>query len=135
MAGSPLNGLEVEPPFAEYHFIDLDNKRVRALEEIAADHPDVQLYHGDANRILAEDLFPNLDYKSYRRALCLLDPYGLDLNWEVIKTAGELGTVDIFLNFPVHDMNRTVLIRDPDKMDPRQVKRMDDYWGDNSWRE
>jgi three-Cys-motif partner protein len=20
-------------------------------------------------------------------------------------------------------------------MDPRQVKRMDDYWGDNSWRE
>jgi three-Cys-motif partner protein len=135
VAGSPLNALEVEPPFAEYHFIDLDNKRVRALEKIAADHSDVQLYHGDANRILVEKLFPNLDYKSYRRALCLLDPYGLDLNWEVIKTAGELDTVEIFLNFPVHDMNRNVLIKDPARMDPRQVERMDRFWGDNSWRE
>jgi three-Cys-motif partner protein len=135
VAGSPLNALEVQPPFAEYHFIDLDNKRVRALEEIAADHPDVQLYHGDANRILVENLFPNLHYESYQRALCLLDPYGLDLNWEVIKTAGELGTVEIFLNFPIHDINRNVLIRDPGKMDSRQVERMDRFWGDNSWRE
>lgn len=67
--------------------------------------------------------------------MCLLDPYGLQLNWEVIKRAGELGTVEIFLNFPIHDMNRNVLIRDPSKMDRRQVKRMDDFWGDNSWRE
>ena len=135
VAGSPLNALEVQPPFAEYHFIDLDNKRVRALEEIAADHPDVQLYRGDANKILVDDIYPGLDYESYRRALCLLDPYGLDLNWEVIKTAGELGTVEIFLNFPTHDINRTVLVRDPSKMDARQVKRMDAFWGDNSWRE
>jgi three-Cys-motif partner protein len=80
VAGSPLNALEVQPPFAEYHFIDLDNKKVRALEEIAADHPDVQLYHGDANEKLVENIFPNLTYESFRRALCLLDPYGLHLN-------------------------------------------------------
>jgi len=61
VAGSPLNGLEVQPPFAEYHFIDLDNKKVRALEEIAADHSDVQVYHDDANRILVDDIFPNLE--------------------------------------------------------------------------
>jgi three-Cys-motif partner protein len=135
VAGSPLNALEVQPPFAEYYFIDLDNKKVRALEEIAADHSNVQVCHDDANRILVDDIFPNLDFESYRRALCLLDPYGLHLSWEVIKTAGELGTVEIFLNFPIHDINRNVLVRDPSKMDPRQVKRMDDYWGDNSWRE
>ena len=74
-----------------------------------------------------EKLFPNLDYKSYRRALCLLDPYGLDPNWEVIKTAGEFDTVELFLNFPVHDMNRNVLIKDPARMDPRQVERMDRF--------
>jgi len=125
----------VDPPFAEYHFIDLDNKRVRALEEIAADRSNVQVYHADANRVLVEDLYPGLDYESYRRALCLLDPYGLDLNWEVIKTAGVLGTVEIFLNFPIHDINRNVLVRDPSRMDPRQVARMDAFWGDNSWRE
>jgi three-Cys-motif partner protein len=135
VAGSPLNALEVQPRFAEYYFIDLDNKKVVALEEIAANHTNVKVYHDDANRILVEDIFPNLDFESYRRALCLLDPYGLHLNWEVIKTAGELGTVEIFLNFPIHDINRTVLIRDPAKMNPRQVARMDAFWGDNSWRE
>ena len=128
VTGSPLNALSVEPPFAEYHFIDLDNERVRALEDFAADHGSVQLYHGDANSVLIEDIYPNLSYTSYRRALCLLDPYGLQLNWEVIKGAGGLGTVEIFLNFPIHDMNRNVLIRDPSKMDPRQVQRMDDFW-------
>jgi three-Cys-motif partner protein len=68
VAGSPLNALTVEPPFAEYYFIDLDNKRVRALAEIAAAHSNVLVYHGDANRILVEDIFPNLGYESYRRA-------------------------------------------------------------------
>jgi three-Cys-motif partner protein len=135
VAGSPMNALTVAPPFAEYHFIDLDNKRVQSLEELAGTHPDVRVYHGDCNEILIRDLFPHLAYKSFRRALCLLDPYGLHLNWEVIKTAGDLGTIDIFLNFPIHDINRTVLVRDPSKMDPRQVKRMDAFWGDNSWRE
>lgn len=135
VTGSPLNALQVEPPFAEHHFIDLDNERVCALEEVAADHAGVHLYHGDANRVLIENIFPHLRYTSFRRALCLLDPYGLDLKWEVIKKAGELGTVEIFLNFPIHDMNRNVLIRDSSKMDARQVKRMDDFWGDNSWRE
>jgi three-Cys-motif partner protein len=130
-----LNALSVEPPFSEYHFIDLDNERVRALEDFAADHGGVHLYHGDANSVLIEDIYPHLSYTSYRRALCMLDPYGLQLNWEVIKRAGELGTVEIFLNFPIHDMNRNVLIKDPSKMDPRQVQRMDDFWGDNSWRD
>jgi three-Cys-motif partner protein len=65
----------------------------------------------------------------------LLDPYGLHLNWEVVAEAARLGTVDIFLNFPIQDMNRNVLIRNPDRMDPRQVARMDAFWGDSSWRE
>jgi three-Cys-motif partner protein len=134
VAGSPLNALTVTPPFAEHHFIDLDNKRVQALEDLAGTRPDVRVYHGDCNEILIRDIFPHLHYKRFRRALCLLDPYGLHLNWEVIKMAGNLGTIDIFLNFPIHDINRNVLVRDPSEMDPRQVKRMDDFWGDNSWR-
>jgi three-Cys-motif partner protein len=135
VAGSPLNALTVSPPFAEHHFIDLDNKRVQALEELAGTRPDVRVYHGDCNEILITDIFPHLHYKSFRRALCLLDPYGLHLNWEVIKTAGDLGTIDIFLNFPIHDTNRTVLVKDPSEMHRRQVKRMDAFWGNNSWRE
>ena len=32
--GSPLNALEIEPPFREYHFIDLNPKKVNLLRKI-----------------------------------------------------------------------------------------------------
>jgi three-Cys-motif partner protein len=43
-------------------------------------------------------------------------------------------SVDIFLNFPVMDMNRNVLWRNLDLVDARQVARMNTFWGDESWR-
>ena len=73
-------------------------------------------------------------YEDYRRALCVLDPYGLQLNWEIISTAGKLQTSEIFLNFPVMDMNRNVLWRNPKKVSSNQVERMNRFWGDDTWR-
>ena len=58
--------------------------------------------------LLLEDLYPTVTWEKYRRALCLLDPYGLDLRWEVMQAAGKLKTVEIFPNFPIMDMNRNV---------------------------
>ena len=40
-----------------------------------------------------------------RRALCLLDPYNINLKWEVIETAGKMGSVEVFLNFMIMDIN------------------------------
>jgi len=31
-------------------------------------------------------------------------------------------------------MNMNVLLHDPEKVDPRQVARMNRFWGDDSWR-
>ena len=107
--GSPLNALNVEPPFAEYYFVDIKGIRVKALEQISNDRSNVNVLHGDCNKILLEDVFPHVKYEDYRRGLCLLDPYGLDLNWKVIETAGKMRSIEIFLNFPLVDMNRNVL--------------------------
>lgn len=133
--GSPLNALNVNPPFSEHHFIDLDEQRIRALGKEVGVRDNVHVYHGDCNELLLDEVFPRVKREDFRRALCLLDPYGLHLDWRVIETAGKMRSVEIFLNFPVHDMNRNVLVRDPAKMSPRQVERMDAFWGDNSWRE
>jgi three-Cys-motif partner protein len=132
--GSPLNALDITPPFTEHHFIDLDEQRVQTLEETVGNREDVHIYHGDCNELLLQEILPQVKWEQYRRALCLLDPYGLDLRWEVIQEAARMKTVEIFLNFPVHDMNRNVLVRDPSKMDNKQIARMDSFWGDNSWR-
>lgn len=133
--GSPLNALLISPPFKEYHLIDLDSSKANSLRVITNGNSKVTVYEGDCNLILLRDVFPHAKYEEYHRALCLLDPYGLDLNWEVIAEAGRMRSMDIFLNFPVQDMNRNVLWRNPDPVTPEQKERMTAFWGDDSWRQ
>lgn len=132
--GSPINALNVQPPFREYHFIDLNKAKIEHLQVLAGSRPGVSLYEGDCNEILTRTIFPTLDFRTYRRALCLLDPYGLHLNWAVMLKAGHLGTVDMFLNFPVMDINRNALWRNPEGVSIEQRSRMTAFWGDESWR-
>jgi len=132
--GSPRNALAVQPPFREYHLIDIDAERVESLRELIGKRADVHLYEGDCNEVLLKKVFPLVQFKDYRRGLCILDPYGLHLDWNVIQTAGQMKTIDLFLNFPVADMNRNVLWRDPEGVEESQIARMNSFWGDESWR-
>lgn len=133
--GSPLNALEVKPPFTEYFFIDLEEERADVFRQIAMENPNVHAYHGDCNEILKDNIFPNLTYNTFKRALCILDPYGLHLKWETIKVAAELETMDIFINFPIMDINRNILFEDLSKAKPEDISRMNAFWGDDSWKQ
>ena len=133
--GSPANALQVRPPFREYHFIDLDEQKTDSLEELAGTRQEVHIHRGDCNRVMLDRILPQVRYEEYRRGLCVLDPYGLHLDWEVISEVGKMRSVEIFLNFPVADMNRNVLWRKPKGVSPIQVERMNRYWGDDSWTE
>jgi len=135
ISGSPINALLVQPPFREYHLIDIDRQKVELLRERVKNRSDVHIHEGDCNHILLEKVFPNVRYENYRRGLCLLDPYGLQLDWKVIDTAGKMRSIDMFLNFPVADINRNVLWRHPEGVDPADLKRMNEFWGDDSWRQ
>lgn len=132
--GSPLNALMVEPPFMEYHFIDLNGQRTGQIRELAGDRRDVFTYEGDCNTILPCKVLPRVTWEKYGRALCLLDPYNIDLSWDVVAQAGKMGTVEIFLNFMIMDINMNVLRNDPGSVDPIQTDRMNRFWGDDSWR-
>ena len=111
--GSPLNALAVEPPFKALHFIDLNQARVGELERLSSSDPRVTVHRGDCNEILLAQVFPRCRYEDYRRALCLLDPYGLNVNWDVLATAGEMGSIEVFYNFMIMDANMNVFMRDP----------------------
>ncbi len=134
VAGSPLNALAVDPPFNEHFLIDLNGDKVEHLRGLVGDRPDVHLFEGDCNEILLREVFPKVQYKDFRRGLCVLDPYGLHLDWKVLETAGKLGTLDVFLNFPIMDMNRNALWKDQSSVPPEGVKRMTRFWGDESWK-
>ena len=132
--GSPLNALQVQPPFCEYHLVDLDSAKVETLRELSSGQYNVHIYDGDCNKVLLKDIFPRARYNDFRRALCILDPYGLHLDWEVIYQAGKMKSIEIFLNFPIMDMNMNVLRRNQEKAEETQVVRMNSFWGDDSWK-
>ena len=132
--GSALNAINIQPEFDDYYLVDLDGDKTDHLQKLVGDRPKVHIFQGDCNEILLNKIFPHVHYKDYRRGLCLLDPYGLHLNWDVIKTAGTMGTIDLFLNFPIMDMNRNALWRNPDRVPASGIERMTAFWGDESWR-
>ena len=135
VAGSPLNALLVQPPFSEFHFIDLNEIRVAALEEIAGNRVDVTVHHGDCNQVLIDEVFPRCNFGDFARGLCLLDPYSLNVDWKVLATAGAMKTIEIFYNFMIMDANMNVLWKNPNDVRPDQIARMERVWGDASWRE
>jgi three-Cys-motif partner protein len=133
--GSPQRALDIDPPFKEYYFVDTNGRKLIELRKIAARYnsKNINIIEADCNTALLTQVFPKLQDK-YDRGLCLLDPYGLDLHWEVIETAGKLGKIEIFLNFPVMDMRRNAFLGNPEEVTPINLKRMDLFWGNHSWR-
>ncbi len=132
--GSPQIAVNIEPPFLEYHFIDLNPLKTNNLRLLMAGRPNVHIYEGDCNILISEEVFPRALWRNYKRGLCVLDPYGLHLNWNVIFEAGQMKSLDVFLNFPIADMNRNVFWRNPEGVDDRDIQRMNAFWGDDSWR-
>jgi three-Cys-motif partner protein len=133
--GSPLVALNTTPPFDEYHFIDADSVRADHLRDLVQDRPDVSVYTDDCNKVLIEKVFPRADYKKYQRGLCLLDPYNIDLRWEVIEAAGKSRSIEIFVNLMIMDINRNALRRNPEKSNARKVAQLTMLWGDESWKD
>jgi len=131
--GSPLIALNAVPPFKEYHFIDEDPGRAAQLRSYAPHRSDVHVYEGDCNDIIPK-ILPLARHEDYKRALCFLDPYGIDIHWAIVRALGEMKSAEIFLNFMVMDMNMNVLLHHPENAVPSQIERMNRFWGDESWR-
>lgn len=133
--GSPLIALNTDPPFHEYHFIDTDSGRARQLRKLSGERPDVFIYGEDCNKVLLREVFPRARYEDYRRALCLLDPYNINLTWQVIEGAGNARSVEIFMNLMIMDINRNAMRRNPDKSIQSKMEQLTRLWGDESWKD
>ena len=119
--GSPARALKTSPPFDGFYFIDLEAKKTSYLQGMCGENRDVHIHTGDATEHLLDKLLPQIQYRFYNRALCLLDPYGLHLDWEVIYQAGQSQAIDIFLNFPVMDMNRNAIWKNPEECSSKKA--------------
>jgi hypothetical protein len=133
--GSPAWALKISPPFDHFYFIDLNPGKTAYLKALCGNRRNVDVITDDATPYLTTKLLPTIQYADYERALCLLDPYGLDLDWEVMRQAGQSHALDMFLNFPVMDMNRNAIWLNPGQAPQGGIERMTRFWGDHSWKQ
>lgn len=74
--GSPLIALAVEPPFREFHLIDIKAERTENLRDLIGPRNDVFIYQGNCNEILLRDVFPRIQYEQYVAGYVCLTPMG-----------------------------------------------------------
>jgi three-Cys-motif partner protein len=133
--GSAMRAVDVEPPFHELHFVEEHEDKAALLRRNTAHDSRVRVYAGDANEVLLSKILPRCRFDDYARGLCLLDPYGLSVDWTLIHTIGQMKSVEVFFNFMVVGANRNVLWKNPERVPPARLPLMDRVWGDRSWVE
>jgi three-Cys-motif partner protein len=93
------------------------------------------VHEGDYRTVLPP-LLDRCNYEDRARGLCLLDPYGLSVDYALLRQIARMGTIEIFFNFMLVSANRNVLWRiDPDKISTARGAMMTRVWGNDTWSE
>ena len=133
--GSPRIAINLSPPFTQYHFIEQTDWRVEKLQKVHKEFPShsIAIYHGDCNRILREQILPQMSYASKKRAIAFIDPFGMQFQWQTMENLAAIKTVEIVLNFPVMAINRGVLRKNPQMISEVARIRLREFWGTDDW--
>jgi three-Cys-motif partner protein len=131
-AGSAKIALDV-PGFKQYTFIELDPKHCDALRKLTAKEPAgrVWVMEGNANTILPMVL-QNIDWKNSRGVL-FLDPYGMQLQWEVLEQAAKTEALDVWYLFPLSAVLRQ-MPRSESALDESKIEALNRLLGTTEWR-
>lgn len=131
--GSACLALKTEPRFDHYIFIEKDPKRVAELEGLRNEFSDLaadmEIHQGDANQEI-QDLCTK-DWSSHR-AVLLLDPYGMQVEWTTIEAVAATEAIDMWLLFPLGIGVNRLLTRSGDIPDPWR-RRLDALLGTTDW--
>ena len=134
--GSPRVALTIQHPFHSYTFIEKTPWRAQRLEDLVNEFPDrdIRIREGDCNHIITTEITSYIRYERFNRGLIFLDPFGMGTEWSTIEQIAETRALEIFINFPVMALNRTVLPNDPNTLTEAQIERMNQFWGSTEWR-
>lgn len=133
--GSAVRALEVQPPFDRYILNDTKRSNVRSLETVVQRHHShlqdrVTIWHSDANRALAS----LCEVTNWRRtrAVVFLDPFGLQMSFNMVRALAKTRAVDLWYLVPVLAMSRQVRA-DGSILGPGGT-RIDELLGTRDWR-
>lgn len=135
--GSARLALKTEPQFDRYIFIDSNKDRVKQLEALKSEFPDlaprIKVEKGDANKEIQKLCGKQMNW-SERRAVLFLDPYGMQVEWDTIAAIAATKAIDLWLLFPLGiGVNR--LVTRSGNIPEGWQRRLDILLGTTKWRD
>ncbi len=134
ISGSPHVALELEIPFTDYIFIEVDQNRLNQLKELKNNYDSksrrIYLRKRDCNDYLRE-LLKDIQWKQWRGVI-FMDPFGMQVPWDTIAEIGRTKAIEVFINFPV-GMAIQRLLKRSGKFTPAERNKLDQYFGTDEW--
>ncbi|WP_322494645.1 three-Cys-motif partner protein TcmP [Chloroflexus sp.] len=133
LQGSARIALAMNKPFGEYLLIEKRAGHVAELERLRAAFPDrrIRIAQGDANHVL-QDWIQCTDWQR-TRAVVFLDPYGMQVEWSLIKAIADTQAIDLWLLFPFGmGVNRLLTKEAPPPVWEEKLTR---FFGTDEWRD
>lgn len=133
--GSPIVALKLKHPFKSYIFIEQESWRIEKLRKLKEEfrNADIEIKEGDCNKIIDEEIITKIRYENFNRGIIFLDPFGMDIEWPTIENIAKTRALEIFMNFPIMAINRSILINNPEKLTKDRIGRMNKLWGSSNW--
>jgi len=131
--GSARRALVTTPSFHKFFFIELDPKKLDALNKLCAEYPGkaIEVIHGNANTEL-ETLCSQRQWKN-ERAVLFLDPFGMQVKWSTLEAIANTRAIDVWYLFPYAGLYRQVA-RNADALDANKEASLTRVPGTDEWR-
>lgn len=115
--------------FDQLLLIEQNFEYVKALKKIFQSRQNVKIIHGDSNKHII-NVLNEIGEQQRSHFLALIDPEGTEISWQTIETLLETRG-DIIINYMCAGIKR--IWGKARKGDKKSIKRMNEFFGDNSW--
>ncbi|MBK7867920.1 MAG: three-Cys-motif partner protein TcmP [Ignavibacteriales bacterium] len=132
--GSAKIALDIKSPFDHYHFIEKDRTRCENLKALKEQYPwannRVNIYNGDCTHVLT-GILKKFKYRD-DRAVIFLDPYGMHVEFDLLKTIAQTQMVDLWILVPHAIGFMRQLQKDGEIIEPLR-RKLDRVFGETDW--
>lgn len=134
--GSVKIALSIPSPFHKYHFIEKDKNRYEKLLVISDEFPHlrdrISIQHGDCREELIK-ILESLD-KRKDRAVVFLDPYGMQVEFDLLQKIAKTEVVDLWLLVP-HAIGFMRQLTKSGEIISDLKAKLDRVFGESTWYE
>lgn len=136
LKGSARVALEINPAFGRYVFIESDTAKCQELEQLRVDYPEqakrIQIINADATAYLTSWCLET--NWSRTRAVVFLDPFGMQVEWSLLKTIAGTKSIDLWLLVPLWIGANRLLTKD-EMPPPEWEAKLTRFFGTDEWKE